>query len=533
MKRAVVYARYSTDLQNDKSVEDQLRLCEAHAERLGVRIVRSYHDRAKSGASMFGRNGLTEMMQAAERNEFDVLISEHTDRISRDIADLAHIHKLLKFRSIEINCVNGGAIDTVQVGMYGVIGQMQREEGAKKTKRGMIGVVRSGRSAGGRAYGYEPVPGKPGDLQIVPDEANVVRRIFRLYAAGVSPRTIAGGLNEDGIAPPRGQHWNASTLNGSSARNYGILRNPMYNGQIVWNRVRMVKDPSTGRRISRNNDAEEIVTMDAPHLRIVEESLFLSVQKRKEERGGERARKEPRGKRLLSGLLRCRSCGGGLTSIGADRSGPRVVCSTHRESGTCTNAGRYYIERIELKVLDTLRLQFADTEIITAYVKEYEEERRRTASEMRRNRAGMERQLEDTKKAIARIVERLAAGLIEDEDVAGILPSLRATRDKLTTDLAGMEKPNNVVELFPLALKKFKEDLEKLAEILSLNSETPDPDMVAAFRNVVASVIVDPRNPGEDYVIEIKGYLASLIKPELSSIVMVAGEGLEPPTRGL
>ncbi len=533
MKRAVVYARYSTDLQNDKSVEDQLRLCEAHAERLGVRIVRSFHDRAKSGASMFGRTGLTEMMQAAERNEFDILISEHTDRISRDIADLAHIHKLLKFRRIEINCVNGGAIDTVQVGMYGVIGQMQREEGAKKTKRGMVGVVRSGRSAGGKSYGYEPVPGKPGELRIIQEEANVVRRIFRLYAAGVSPRNIAGGLNADEIAPPRGSHWNASTLNGSSARSYGILRNPMYNGQIVWNRVHMVKDPTTGRRVSRTNEASEVITMDAPHLRIVDEALFLSVQKQKREREGDKGRSAPRGRRLLSGLLRCRACGGSLSTIGADRSGPRVVCSIHRESGTCDNAGRYYVERIEMKVLDTLRQQFADTAVIDAYVKEYEEERRRATSELRRNRASIERQLDETKKAITRVVEKLAMGLIEDEDAQAILPGLRATRDRLSSDLASMEKPTNVVELFPLALKKFKDDLERLADILSLNSGTPDPDMVAAFRNVVASVIVDPRAPGEDYRIEIKGYLASLIKPEMSSEVLVAGEGLEPPTRGL
>ncbi|WQO65027.1 recombinase family protein [Sinorhizobium medicae] len=137
MKRAVIYARYSTDLQNDQSVEDQIRLCKAHAERLGLNVVGELFDRAKSGASMFGRPGLARLMQKADADEFDVLVAEHPDRISRDIADLAHIHKTLRFRRIEINCVNGGAMDTVQIGMYGVVGQMQREEGAKKVKRGM------------------------------------------------------------------------------------------------------------------------------------------------------------------------------------------------------------------------------------------------------------------------------------------------------------------------------------------------------------------------------------------------------------
>jgi hypothetical protein len=89
---------------------------------------------------------------------------------------------------VEINCVNGGAIDTVQFGMFGVIGQMQREESANKTHRGMAGLVRAGRNAGGKSYGFEPVPREKGELRIVEEEAVVIRRIFDLYINRVSPR---------------------------------------------------------------------------------------------------------------------------------------------------------------------------------------------------------------------------------------------------------------------------------------------------------------------------------------------------------
>lgn len=89
---------------------------------------------------------------------------------------------------MEINCVNGGAIDTVQFGMFGVIGQMQREESANKTHRGMAGLVRAGRNAGGKSYGFEPVPREKGELRIVEEEAVVIRRIFDLYINRVSPR---------------------------------------------------------------------------------------------------------------------------------------------------------------------------------------------------------------------------------------------------------------------------------------------------------------------------------------------------------
>lgn len=430
MKRAAIYARYSTDLQNDQSVEDQFRLCKTHACRIGAEVVAEFSDRAKSGASMFGRPSLSALMQAAERGEFDILISEAPDRISRDIADLAHIHKTLKFRGIEMNCVNGGVMDTVSIGMHGVIGQMQREEGAKKVRRGMAGVVRSGRNAGGKAYGYRPVAGQKGELEIVEEEAAVVRRIFEMYAGGIGPRIIAGALNDDGVPPPRGSRWNASTINGNDKRGYGILRNPLYVGKMVWNRVQMVKDPMTGRRVSRVNDDSVVETMDAPHLRIIEDSLFEAARARKEAVGGKHARTAPKNKRLLSGLLKCAECGGGLSIVGADRSGPRVVCSTHKESRSCSNNARYYVEKIERDVINRLREMFADTSVIDAYVKEYELESKRIAAERKNSRASREAALADVQARIARVLDQVSRGTIEDDEIPIMMAPLRAERER-------------------------------------------------------------------------------------------------------
>jgi site-specific DNA recombinase len=533
MKRAVIYARYSTDLQNDKSVEDQIRLCESHAQRIGAKVAKTYHDRAKSGASMFGRPGLAAFMQDADKGQFEIIISESPDRISRDIADLASIHKTLKFLGIEMNCVNGGVMDTMQIGMYGVVGQMQREEGAKKVKRGMVGVVRSGRSAGGKAYGYEAVPGKPGELHILPEEARIIVRIFRQYAAGTSPRTIAGALNEEGVAPPRGEKWNASTINGSGSRGYGILRNPIYDGRMIWNRVRMVKDPSTGRRVSRVNDASEHETMEAPHLRIVDDWLFQKVQERKAATSGEYKMMQPRSKRLLSGLLRCGACGGGMVIVGPDRGGNRIQCSTHRESGTCDNRRRFYIERIEEQVIDSLRTSFADTSVIEEYVKAYEEELKRERGDALRSRASAQRAVNEAKDGIKKIVERISKGLIEDDEAGGLLVHLRAERNKYQAILDTVDEPPNVIELQPKALVRFRQNIESLATILRSSDGNAPADLSETFRQLVAAVVVEPTAAGEAYSVSLKAYLSSLMSTELSVIKLVAGEGLEPPTRGL
>lgn len=532
MKRAVIYARYSTDLQNDKSVEDQFSLCRDFAGRLGAKVIKQFSDKAKSGASMFGRPGLADMMLSADRGDFDMLITESTDRVSRDIADLAHVHKVLKFRNIEMHCVNGGLMDTVQIGMYGIVGQMQREEGARKVKRGMTGVVRSGRNPGGKAYGYRPIAGQKGELEIVEEEAAIIRRIFDMYAAGLSARTIAKALNDDGVPAPRGKQWNASTINGNSNRGNGILRNPIYAGQIVWNRVHMVKDPSTGKRVSRVNDDSAVETIDAPHLRIIDDKLFQIVSDSKQERTGAAARSAPKNKRLLSGLLRC-ECGGSLSIIGADRGGPRVQCTANKESGSCPNNARYYVEKIERDVMDRLRVMFADTSYIDAYVTEYQAESKRLAAERRNSRGSTERALADVQERINRLLDQVARGTIEEEDVLSMLPPMKAERAKLKAELDAQEPPTNVIEIKPKAVTKFREDVESLAEILKQRGAEPTPEMARSFRDVISGIIVSRRKPGEAYHYEIKGWLEGIAGPDLSSVLLVAEEGFEPPTQGL
>ena len=505
-------------------MEDQIELCKTYAQKLGLTVVGCEHDRAKSGASTFGRPGLGRIVEAAKAGMFDVLISEHPDRISRDMADLAGIHKALEFRGIGMNCVNVGSMDTVRIGMHGMVGQMQREEGAKKVRRGMAGVVRDGRSAGGRAYGYKPVLGKPGQLEIVANEADVIRRIFGAYAVGVAPRGIATTLNSEGISAPRGTRWNASTINGSGKRGHGILRNPLYAGKQIWNRVRMLKDPSTGKRVSRVNPETEWQTVELSHLRIVDQVLFDQVATRMESVGGANATHAPKSKRVLSGLLKCGCCGGGMSIVGSDRSGPRIQCSVFKESGTCDNAARYYIQKIERLVVDALRLQLSDPALIREYVKTYREERNRAEAEARRKRSTLDRDYAKSKSEIQRIVSSIAKGLITEDEAASLLGVARREITRLEAELATADSTTNVIELHPQAVQRFKENVEALADILVTKDALPDLELIGTFRSLVERVVVSPRKAGEEYEVNIRGYLASLMGAEVSAVSMVAGE---------
>jgi len=82
-------------------------------------------------------------------------------------------------------------------------------------------------------------------------EVEIVRRIFRDYAARRSPETIAKELNREQIAGPGGREWSNTTIRGQSDRGTGILNNAVYRGVLDWNRCSYVKDPRTGRRVAR------------------------------------------------------------------------------------------------------------------------------------------------------------------------------------------------------------------------------------------------------------------------------------------
>src|SRR5215471_787791 len=212
--RAVIYARFSTDLQDERSIEDQVALCRDYARRENLHVVAVFDDRARSGASILNRDGLLTLMERAKSNAFDVVVVEALDRLSRDMEDLAGIHKRLTYRGIQIRAVHEGVVNTVLVGLRGLVGQLYREDNAHKVRRGQSGRVRAGLAGGGITFGYAEVTGEPGKRTINESEAEIVRRIFSEYVTGRTPRQIAGDLNRDGIAPPRSRQWNASTLNG-------------------------------------------------------------------------------------------------------------------------------------------------------------------------------------------------------------------------------------------------------------------------------------------------------------------------------
>jgi site-specific DNA recombinase len=195
--RAVIYARYSSENQREASIEDQIEICRRYVARQGWTFVRSYEDRALSGASD-QRPAYRQMLVDAEMDQIDVVVSEALDRLGRRLSEVARLYDQLEFRGISLHAVNIGHVTTMHVGLLGTMAQLFLSDLKEKTKRGQLGRALAGKIPGGKAYGYRLVDGHPGEREIDEAEAFVVRRIFRDFAGGRSPRSIAKALNGEG-----------------------------------------------------------------------------------------------------------------------------------------------------------------------------------------------------------------------------------------------------------------------------------------------------------------------------------------------
>jgi site-specific DNA recombinase len=188
---------------------------------------------------------------------------------------------------VRLVTLSEGEIGELHVGLKGTMNALFLKDLAHKTRRGLEGRVRQGKSGGGLCFGYEVVrkvdasgEALHGERRINQGEAAIVRRIFEEFAKGRSPRAIAQSLNKAGIAGPGGRSWGPSTIYGNWRRGTGLLNNELYIGRLVWNRQLFIKDPATGRRQARLNPEAKWIVEEVPQLRIVDDHLWKAVKER-------------------------------------------------------------------------------------------------------------------------------------------------------------------------------------------------------------------------------------------------------------
>ncbi|MDQ2067928.1 recombinase family protein [Xinfangfangia sp. CPCC 101601] len=437
MLRAAIYARFSTNLQSDRSIDDQFTLCRFFADQRGYSVVQIYSDAAKSGASIFDRDGLRQMLKDAEAGAYDVLIVEAFDRLSRDQADMHSIFRHLTFNKVNVLSVNDGSGDTINVTLRGLMSQLYREDNAHKVRRGLTGRIQDGLSAGGRSYGYRADPLRTGVLVIDEEQAAVVRRIFEAFKAGKSPRAIARELNEAGVPAPKSKHWTASTLLGSASRHNGILHNPLYIGERIWNRQHFLKHPATGRRVSRPNPPEDWKRAQVPELRIISDELWAhAASHRRPGRPFKEARMMRRPQHPLSGLIYCGACGAPMHLSGKDRSGKaRLRCSAIDSRAACKSQKTFFLDEVHALLFPRLVAQLGQSEEMQLTAQSWYDQRLEDVAVDLARREEIKVALQSVDQKHMNIMDKAALGIIPDDILLPYIERIRTERDQLLGEL--------------------------------------------------------------------------------------------------
>ena len=565
--KVAIYARYSSDNQRDASIADQLRICREFAARQGWTVVQEFTDHAISGATLL-RSGFQALMRDALNRRFDVVLAESLDRFSRDQEDTAGLFKRLTFAGVNIVTLAEGDITHLHIGFKGTMNALFLKDLAEKTHRGLRGRVEAGKAGGGLCYGYRVVRTmtgttvSAGERQIEPAEAAIVERIFREFVSGRSPKQVAKTLNQQGVAGPFGGKWSPSTLYGHAKRGTGILNNELYIGRMVWNRLRYVKNPETGKRVSRLNPASEWITTHVPHLRIIPDELWSAAKDRQKHTrhaiattGKLSSANRPR--YLFSGLTKCGVCGAGFIMGSANR----LCCFGARDQGTCSNKLTIRRDEVEARVLRALQQKLLRQDLFEEFCDEFTREMNRLRMEHRASLSAAEREFERVQGDIRRVIEAIKNGFA-GPDLKAEWDALQARKTALEAKLESADEPPPL--LHPEMAELYRQKVTDLA--LALEHSDMRTEAAESSRGLIDAIVLTPaagaleaqvvrrgrrraqaEAGGQEsgLQIELRGNLAAMLSaaqnatrsPETGDlelqIAMVAGAGFEPATFGL
>ena len=335
-KRVAAYARVSTDQ------EDQLHSLSAQrayftefiSSREEWELVEVYYDEGITGTSTKKRDGFNKMIADCEKGKIDTILTKEVSRFARNTVDTLNYTRHLKDLKINVIFMNDGIDTNDKDGelRLTIMASLAQEESRKTSERVKWGMRR--KMEKGFVFGYSHIYGfniKDGKLEIIPEEAEIVRRIFHEYVnEGVGGATIARNLNREGYQTAKGGKWRQDSI-------IRILRNEKYCGDLTqWKQCST--DFLSKKLVVNTNENPDtpIISIENHHEGIVSKELFDEAQRIIDERG----RKSREGKRhsntyWFSNKVYCGKCGTSFSKMGSRQiENPFLRCSNRANYGT-------------------------------------------------------------------------------------------------------------------------------------------------------------------------------------------------------
>ena len=304
-KRAAAYCRVSTDKEDQlNSLAAQQEYFREHTKEHGYELIKIYADEGITGTKKRNRKEFQKMLTDAKLGRFDVLFVKDVSRFARNTVDSLESVRMLKDYNVDIVFVNNqGILETSSELMFTIMSAMAQEESVSMSKRVKFGKRQNAYKGHvpNIVYGYDKIPGEYFSLKINEEEADTVRRIFRLYTeAGVGSLAIAQLLNAEGKRTKRGCLWSQNAIG-------RILRNKIYIGLLVNGREATKEIYSCKRE---KIPEEEWIIVENEELRLISDEIYYKAQKILDGRydAFHITKERHSNKYLFSTLIKCKHC---------------------------------------------------------------------------------------------------------------------------------------------------------------------------------------------------------------------------------
>ncbi|MGJ6122707.1 recombinase family protein [Mycolicibacterium sp. Y3] len=311
-RRAALYLRISRDFTGEGlAVERQRELCQQIVRQRGWSVAGEYVDNSISASdARKNRPGYDSLVAAYEAGTFDALVCYDMDRLTRQPRQMEDWLDAAEKHGLALVTANGEADLTTDAGRTFVRVRMAFARGEVERKSARQKAAARQRSNLGRPPLGTRLSGYTAKGEVVPDEAEVIRRVFKMFDAGESLRSIARTLTTEGLTARNGRPWNPSTIS-------GILTNPRYAGRAVYE----------GKETGVRGGWEPLVT----------DELFDVVQARLSDPRRKTNRVGTDRRHLGSGLFLCDDCSQPVVSFSGGRYRCKAAC-VNRAHGPMDNA---------------------------------------------------------------------------------------------------------------------------------------------------------------------------------------------------
>ena len=328
MKKAVIYARYSSHSQRDESIDAQLRECHEYAVKNDYIIIEEYCDRALTGKTD-NRASFQKMIKDAKNNKFNYVLVYKLDRFARNRYDSAMYKNILKKHNIKVVSIKENISDSPEgIILESVLEGMAEYYSAnlsQNIKRGMTeNALKCRFNGSGCPLGFRITPDKY--YEIDEPTAKIVREIFSMYAIGKTSAEIIRHCNMKGYKTSKGQEFNKSSIG-------RILTNERYKGTY--------------------KHGDVVIENGIPA--IIDKELFEKVQIMVKRNYEARGRSSASIDYLLSGKLYCGHCGEKMTGIsGTSKTGKKhyyYKCNSRKNNHSCEkeNENKDWLETVVVK----------------------------------------------------------------------------------------------------------------------------------------------------------------------------------------